>query len=99
MYGKPVNYGEWLGRWADIDASEAIGHQDVSAWGAPSECHGDVARSYKRSREELDLEMGATINMNFEQLMKAVGAEGVDCYKAFHKCVDKIYERDNPFLY
>lgn len=83
---------------ADLEASEIICHDDVDAWHAPSECHRDVGRGCDRARAKLELEMEAITGMNYEQLVAAVQAEGVDFHKSLGKTVGRIYLRDNPFI-
>ena len=44
-------FGIVAGLMAAEDAAEEEAHQDVDAYYAPSECHGDVARASDRARK------------------------------------------------
>jgi len=44
----------------EIDVREHCAHEEVSAYYAPSECHGDVNRSYDRERAEFEKRIGMT---------------------------------------
>lgn len=46
------NLGRVLSVLATAEASEIAMHADVSAWGAPSECHRDVSRGEEQRFRE-----------------------------------------------
>ncbi len=89
------NLGELISRFARIDADAVLMHEDVHAWGAPSECHDDVSRSTDRAWEELEKEVG----MDFASLIrKAEKTTGGGFYvRHYSECVSRIVHRDSMF--
>lgn len=94
--GRKQQLGRAITILAQQQADEEIAHMDVSAWGAPSECHGVVAkgaddryrRAYRRAR--------AISGLTNKQFQKAIrqGYRG-DTYVAH--AVGRILYRECPF--
>jgi len=52
------NLGVLVTEWNEIRRTEEDYHDDVSAWGAPSECHGDVSEQFDIIRKEFVVKNG-----------------------------------------
>lgn len=88
------NLGEMIGRLAAIEADEAISHEDVQVWSAPSECHQDVHRSSEQRRKEfLD-----SICFTEKDLRDACEHVGCSFDRVFEEAVARIYVRENLFI-
>ncbi len=83
-----MDLGHLIGKFAKAEADEMLMHDDVNAFGAPSECHDDVSKSFAKESKGLENCYGS-----FDDLMDLVDARGLNSTKCFEKCVDNIYNK------
>jgi len=90
---KQLTIGRAISVFAKLESDEIIMHDDVSAWGAPSECHADVSRGYEKRYLEAELEAGFTE----KELKKICEDRGLNYQRCFEGALGRIHTRDNPF--
>lgn len=73
--------------FTNAEVNMHIAHEDVDAWHAPSECHGDVTREFERQMEKIEQTFGIDIREVF------------DCFgiKVYNKVIGELHERRCPF--
>jgi len=89
-----MELGQIVGIFAKLKANEMIGHDDVSAWGAPSECHNDVTKTSEATWIRTEKELRIT----FEEAKSLTEKRITNFNRSFEKAVGIIYHRDNPFI-
>ena len=89
-----MELGHIIGRFAKAEADGMIMHDDVRAWGAPSECHNDVAKSADDAWDNIEKELGIT----FEEARKLAEKRITNFHRSYDEAVGRIYHRDNPFI-
>lgn len=87
--------GKAIGIVAMATVREIIMHEDVSAWGAPSECHRDVRRGEvdreRTARRHAKAVSGLTRGQ-FRRALRAFGARRME------RVVGRLNEKHNPFV-
>jgi hypothetical protein len=79
-----------LSRFANLEANNILMHEDISAWGAPGECHQDVHKGFEVNWMKLEQEVGS-----FSFLMKEAGKRvHGNCMKGYEHAVSKIVQRN-----
>lgn len=83
--------GAKLSRFADLEAENILMHENVSAWGAPGECHQDVHKGFEIKWMKLEQEIGP-----FAFLIKEAGkrVKG-NCLKGYENAVSMIVHRNS----
>lgn len=84
------NLGERLSRFANLEADNILRHEDVSAWGAPGECHQDVHKGFEKDWANLEKEIGS-----FDSFMKEARKRGFGCVKGYDHAVARIASRNS----
>jgi hypothetical protein len=90
------NLGRALSVIARQQVGEIIMHEDVRAWGAPSECHRDVERgeiSRARQARRLAKSVSGMSRASFNRELRSIPA------RALTECVSRLYERMSPFVF
>lgn len=91
-----LNMDEILGELVMLDVNEAISHDDVSAWLAPSECHRDVTRFNDKLRKEKIIEIEGTVNAPLDMILKEAEKRGWN-YRLECQAFGRLYQKYNPF--
>lgn len=81
------------------ECDEIFGHADISAWGAPSECHDDFSRGEAERFREMRRHAEATARRPWRVIVKELKARGlpIDSLR-WMKAVGRIYRSlDYPF--
>lgn len=89
--------GRALTIMARQDVREIVMHEDVSAWGAPSECHQSVSRGeFLRRREarRLAKSVSGLSRAAFNRELARGGGLGG---RVWSSLVSRLYERMSPF--
>ncbi len=87
--------GKAIGIIARACANESIMHEDISAWGAPSECHADVEKGEAirlRHAHRLAKSVSGLSRRAFNKELTKVPS------RVFENAAHRIYLRDNPFI-
>ncbi len=92
-----MNLGYWIGRFAYLEASEVISHDDVAMWSAPGECHGDVTRGYIADYKKLRQELKNATGLHYVEMVEMVVEAGMNFYRIYEMAVGRIYHKYNPF--
>lgn len=88
----PQELGKELTEWAMFQVRMGIAHSDVSAWGAPSECHDAINVGFRQEEDELDQ------RIPFSDLMQRVEeVTGKDPEMVFDRVVTRLMMKHNPF--
>lgn len=92
-----MNLVEGVRKWLEHEGNAIIAHGDISAWGAPGECHEAVQTGIDKKEAELEEEypFGDVIETLEYYISKDMGSgEG---YLFYEKLLEKWLERNNPF--
>lgn len=88
--------GKALTLIAKFEVMEDIAHEDVNAFGAPSECHDLVSRGYIKRRRQAVRHARSLSGMSRSAFRRAMGR----FYKDFHsvqRLGGILYTKHNPF--
>jgi len=86
------NLGELFGKVVRIEVNQVESHEDVSAWHAPSECHGLVARGYDQERKDLDKWFIENYSITTREVIEeAEERTGICEYMLMSRCVSRLY--------
>ena len=90
------NLGKALTIMAEHEASEEFKHADMSAFGAPSECHQDALRSEPRRRRQARKHAEAVARAPWRVIRREADKRGFNL-RHWHELVARIYCKNYPF--
>lgn len=85
---------------AGLECTEIFMHADVSAWGAPSECHHDVSRGEGERAREMRRHVRGITGLRWRAFVRAVRRDyGIEFGSPkWQSLVGRVYEqRGYPF--
>ncbi len=85
------NLGEKLSKFANLEADCIISHENVSAFGAPGECHQDVNKWVQSDWAELERKIG-TFDLFMDEARKRIGANRA--HKGYERAIDQIISKN-----
>lgn len=95
------NLGRVLTILALHEASEIFAHEDVRAFGAPSECHDDVSRGepqrFREARRHAESEARRPLKIIFMEAEKRAGMTPLSGDPKWQAVVGRIYRNRFPF--
>lgn len=94
--------GKALSILAQHEVDELIQHDDVDAWGAPSECHRDVSRGegrrWRRARKHAEAVARAPLRVIEKQAKRRGGFNPSIADPRWQRIVSRLYVEQSPFI-
>jgi hypothetical protein len=88
------NLGRVLSIVVRAEVDEHSLHADVSAWGAPSECHDDVSRGEERRMQEAVRQAEAEAGKSWEDIVEEAKQRGFQFNgPQYWNAFNRIYQR------